>query len=202
MASREIKRLFEPKYDTLLRLPVAAAVERCMNLQSFTWDLVTVITPIVYRALGQLQYLRSLHICYWAYDADYGHFEVPPLPGLRELTVENYLPTVYRHDFSGVLLHATRLEVLKLHFHSGPSIRERGEYLVRFFDQLRKARRKLGLKSFSLHRVGHEWSGDALREAIDVQQLEELNFVHSGGLPRWDGHDQANLELTRGPGSC
>jgi hypothetical protein len=27
MASRDIKRLFEPKYDTLLRLPVAAAVE-------------------------------------------------------------------------------------------------------------------------------------------------------------------------------
>ena len=197
---RDIRSLFEPKYDTLLGLPAAAAVERCTNLQSFTWDLVTVIKPIVYRALGQLQHLQSLRIHYWSYDADHGHFEVPPLPRLRELTLENYLPPVYQHDFSVVLLHATRLEVLNLHFHRGPGLEACGENLVKLFDQLRKARRKLGLKSFSLCNAGHKWSGDALREAIDVQQLKELNLVRSGKLPRWDEHDRAELELTRGPG--
>src|SRR5271156_1969799 len=205
MSVESMTRLFKPKYDTLLdyppllRLPAAAAVERCTNLQSFTWDLITVIKPIVYRALGQLQHLQSLRIRYWAYDAKQGHFEIPPLPKLRELTVENYLPPVYQHDFSVVLLHATRLEVLNLHFHNGPNCQTRAVYLVKFFDQLRKARRKLGLKSFSLRNAGSEWSGDALREAIDVQQLKELNFVRSGYLPRWDEHKQAKLKLTRGP---
>src|SRR2546421_12663855 len=60
MFSNDIERLFKPKHGTLLRLPAAAVVERCTNLQSFTWDLVTVIKPIVYRALGQLQHLQSL----------------------------------------------------------------------------------------------------------------------------------------------
>ena len=205
MSSEDINRLFKPKYDTLLdypvllRLPAAAAVERCTNLRSFTWDLVRVIKPIVYRALGRLQHLQSLRICYWAYDAEHCHFEIPPLPKLRELTVENYLPPVYQHDFSVVLLHATRLEVLNLHFHSGPSLQTRAVYLVKFFDQLRKARRKLGLKSFSLCNAGHEWGGDALCEAIDVQQLKELNLVRSGYLPRWDEHNQAKLKLTKRP---
>jgi hypothetical protein len=204
MLSRDIAKLFEPKYDTLLdypallRLPAAAAVGRCTNLQSFTWDLVKVIKPIVYRALGQLQHLQSLRICYWGYDAGHSHFEVPALPRLRELTVENYLPPVYQHDFSAVLLHATRLEVLNLHFHKGPSSQTCGVYLVKLFDQLRKAKKKLRLKSFSLHSAGHKWSGEALREAIDVQQLKELNLVLSGRLPRWDETDQRRLEVTRG----
>src|SRR5271155_2791550 len=89
-------------HPALCKLPVGAAVERCMNLQSYTWDLVTVIKPSVYRALGQLQHLQSLRICYWVYDQDHRHFEVlevPPLPKLRELTVENYMQ-VYQHDFS------------------------------------------------------------------------------------------------------
>jgi hypothetical protein len=200
IASWDIGRLFKPKYDTLLRSPAAEAVEQCTNLQSFTWDLVTVIKPIVYRALGQLQHLQSLHICYWAHDASHDYFEVPPLPRLRELMLENYFPLKYQHDFSVVLLHATRLEVLDLHFHPGPGRQPCGEYLIKFFDQLRKARRKLGLKSFSLRDAGHKWSGDALREVIDVQQLKELNFVNSGYLPRWDEHNQAKLKLSRGPG--
>jgi hypothetical protein len=199
MGTWDIGRLFKPKYDTLLRSPAAAAVEQCTNLQSFTWNLVTVIKPIVYRALGQLQHLRSLHICYWARGAGQDHLEVPPLPRLRELMLENYSPLVYQHDFSVVLLHATRLEVLDLHFHPGLGPQVCGEYLVKFFDQLRKARRKLGLKSFSLRNAGHKWSGDALRDVIDVQQLKELNFVHSGYLSRWDEHNQGNLELSRGP---
>src|SRR5271168_5098035 len=41
-------------YPALCKLPVGAAVERCVNLQSYTWDMVTVIRPSVYRALGQL----------------------------------------------------------------------------------------------------------------------------------------------------
>jgi hypothetical protein len=89
--------------------------------------------------------------------------------------------------------------VLNLHFHNGPNCQTRAVYLVKFFDQLRKARRKPGLKSFSLRNAGSEWSGDALREAIDVQQLKERNFVRSGYLPRWDEHKQAKLKLTRGP---
>jgi len=187
-------------YPALCKLPVGAAVERCTNLQSYTWDLVTVIRPSVYRALGQLQHLQSLRICYWAHDLDHGHFEVlevPPLPRLRELTVENYMQ-VYRHDFSAVLLHATRLEVLNWHFNPREKLPTRGVCTIKLFDQLRKAR-KLRLKSFSLHNGGDSWSGNTLREAIDVQSLTELSFVESTSLPRWDEHDQATLELTEGP---
>jgi hypothetical protein len=204
MAQYHTWELFTPNcqtlldYPDLLKLPAGAAVERCTNLRSYTWDLVTVIKPIVYRALGQLQHLQSLHICYWAYDAEHGHFEVPPLPRLRELRVENYEPQRYRHDFSAVLLHATRLEVLKWHFHPSEKWRIRGVYVVKLFEQLRKAR-KLRLKSFSLHNGGDSWSGNTLREAIDVQSLTELSFVESTSLPRWDEHDQATLELTEGP---
>jgi hypothetical protein len=166
-------------YPALRKLPVGAAVEQCMNLQSYTWDMVTVIKPSVYRALGKLQHLQSLRICYWRWDTEHDHFEVPPLPRLRELTVEYYSPRVYWDDFSAVLLHATRLEVLNLHFHPAekPHI---GVYVVKLFDQLRKARRKLRLKSFSLHDGGDEWSGNVLREAIDVQSLTDLSFVESG----------------------
>jgi hypothetical protein len=186
-------------YPDFLKLPAGAAVERYTNLQSYTWNLVTVIEPTVYRALGQLQHLQSLRICYWTYDAEHGHFEVPPLPRLRELRVENYAPRVYRHDFSAVLLHATRLEVLKWHFDPSEERRIREVYVVKLFDQLRKARRKLRLKSFSLHNGGDSWSGNALREVIDVQSLMELSFVESRILSRWDEHDQATLELTEGP---
>src|ERR1700722_3861610 len=188
-------------YPALCKLPVGAAVERCTNLQSYTWDLVTVIRPSVYRALGQLQHLQSLRICYWAHDLDHGHFEVlevPPLPRLRELTVENYMQ-VYRHDFSAVLLHATRLEVLNWHFNPREKLPTRGVCTIKLFDQLRKARRKLRLKNFSLHNGGDRWSGNALREAIDVQQLTELSFVESGKRAGWDEHDQAMLEFTGGP---
>jgi hypothetical protein len=188
-------------YPALCKLPVGAAVERCTNLQSYTWDLLTVIKPSVYRALGQLQHLQSLRICYWVHGAVHGHFEdlkVPPLPRLRELTVENYMP-VYRHDFSAVLLHATRLEVLNWHFNPYEELPTRGVYTIKLFDQLRKARRKLRLKSFSLHNGGDMWSGNALREAIDVQQLTELSFVESGNLARWDEYDQAMLKFKGGP---
>jgi hypothetical protein len=198
-------RLFTPNcralldYPDLLKLPTGAAVERCTNLQSYTWNLVTVIEPVVYHALGQLQHLQSLHICYWTYEAEHGHFEVPPLPWLRELRVENYTPQRYQHDFSAVLLHATMLEVLKWHFHPLEERRIRGVYAVKLFDQLRKAKRKLRLKSFGLHNGGDSWSGNALREAIDVQSLTELSFVELGGLFRWDKHNQATLELTESP---
>ena len=204
VAQYRIWRLSNPKCHTLLdyldslKLPAGAAVERCTNLQSYTWDLATVIKPIVYRALGQLQHLQSLRICYWGYDAKQGHFEVPPLPRLRELTVENYTPRMCQHDFSAVLLHATGLEVLNWHFDSSEKQRIREMYVVKLFDQLRKARRKLRLKSFRLQNGGDNWSGNALREAIDVQSLTELSLVESGSLSRWDEHDQATLELTEG----
>jgi hypothetical protein len=188
-------------YPALRKLPVGAAVGRCTNLQSYTWDMVTVIRPSVYRALGQLQHLQSLRICYWVHYAKHGHFkalEVPPLPSLRELTVENYMQ-VYRHDFSAVLLHATRLEVLNWQFNRRDELPARGRYTIKLFDQLRKARRKLRLKSFRLHNGGDRWSGNALREAIDVQQLTELSFVESGSRAGWDKHDQAMLEFTGGP---
>jgi hypothetical protein len=188
-------------YPALRKLPVGAAVERCMNLQSCTWDLVTVIRPSVYRALGQLQHLQSLRICYWVHDLDHMHFEVlevPPLPKLRKLTVENYMQ-MYQHNFSTVLLHATKLEVLNWHFSPREELPTRGRYTIKLFDQLRKARRKLRLKSFSLHNGGDRWSGNALREAIDVQQLTELSFVESGSSARWGEYDQAMLESTEGP---
>ena len=192
-------------YPALRKVPAGAAVERCTNLQSYTWNLVTVIRPSVYRALGQLQHLQSLRICYWVHDAvhyaEHAHFEaleVPPLPRLRELTVECYMQ-VYRHDFSAVLLHATRLEVLNWHFNPHQELPTRGLCTIKLFDQLRKARRKLRLKSFSLHNGGDRWSGNALREAIDVQQLMELSFVESGILARLDEHDQAMSEFTGCP---
>jgi len=188
-------------YPALRKLPVGAALERCTNLQSCTWDLVTVIRPSVYRALGQLQHLQSLCISYWTHYAHHGHFkalEVPPLPRLRELTVENYA-LAYRHDFSAVLLHATRLEVLNWHFNPHAELSKHGVYTIKLFDQLRKARRKLRLKSFSLHNGGDMWSGNALREAIDVQQLTELSFIELCNRHQWDKHDQAMLEFTGGP---
>jgi hypothetical protein len=188
-------------YPALRKLPVGAAVERCTNLQSYTWDLFTVIKPSVYRALGQLQHLQSLRICYWVHDVEHGHFEaleVPPLPRLRELTVEGYLQD-YRHDFSAVLLHATRLEVLNWQFNQLWELPTRGAYTIKLFDQLRKARRKLRLKSFRLHNGGCRWSGNALREAIDVQQLTELSFIERGIVAQLDKHDQTMLESTGGP---
>ena len=201
-----IWEFYRPKcvldYPALRKLPVGAAVERCTNLQSYTWDLVTVIRPSVYRALGQLQHLQSLRICYWVRDPeqrDSEVLEVPPLPRLRELMVKNYFPRIHRHDFSAVLLHATRLEVLNWHFDILEELPTRGVYTIKLFDQLRKARRKLRLKSFRLCNGGDRWSGNALREAIDVQQLTELSFIELGNLARWDKHDQAGLEFTGGP---
>jgi hypothetical protein len=207
MDQERIWRLSNPKgrilpdYLDRLELPAGAAVERCTNLQSYTWDLATEIKPIVYLALGQLQHLQSLRICYWGCDAKQGHFEVPPLPRLRELTVEGYVPRICQHDFSAVLLHATGLEVLNWQFNPSEKRRIREMYVVKLFDQLRNARRKLRLKSFSLHGGGDEWNGNALREAIDVQSLTELSLIKSGSLSRWDEHDHAMLEFefTGGP---
>jgi hypothetical protein len=72
-------------------------------------------------------------------------------------------------------------------------------YTIKLFDQLRKARRKLRLKTFRLHNSGDRWSGNALREAVDVQQLTELSFIERGSLAQLDKHDQAMLEFTGGP---
>ncbi|KAI9876017.1 MAG: hypothetical protein M1823_007358, partial [Watsoniomyces obsoletus] len=166
----------------ILNIAVRAAVDKCVVLERFRWDLDTKLQLNVYMGLAALKNLMRLHLRFPSSRAPQPTIEIPALPNLRSFIFTNYDPLCHPDDISRLLLHATKLSELQMHF--SPRMREAVEPSVQLFHFFRKniaARRKLKLKRIGLYNLFARAEGSELLDAVDLSELEALTSLNTVG---------------------
>ena len=166
----------------ILNIAVRAAIDKCTGLESFKWDLDTKLQPNVYTGLTALKNLRRLWLRFPSSRAPQPTIELPALPNLTSFVFTNYDPLCYPDDVSRLLLHASRLTELQMHF--SPRMRAAGEpsvHLPHFFRKNIAAKRKLKLRVVGMYNLfAHSNEGEVL-EAIEARAIDEFTSLNTFG---------------------
>lgn len=107
---------------------------------------------------------------------------ISPMPNLKTLVVYDIDPLCYPDDISLVLLGATKLENLKLHW--SPRMRDAGEEsvnLMTIFGRCATAGRVLSLKRLAIYNLYTRFVGDGLERVIDTEHQDEITVFNSMG---------------------
>ena len=166
----------------ILNIAVRAAIDKCTSLESFKWDLDTKLQPNVYTGLTALKSLRRLWLRFPSSRAPQPTIELPALPNLTSFVFTNYDPLCYPDDVSRLLLHATKLTELQMHFSS--RMRDAGEpsvQLAHFFRKNIAAKRKLKLRIVGLYNLFAHSNELEMVEAIEARGIEEFTSLNTFG---------------------
>lgn len=171
----------------ILNIAVRAAVDQCLHLESFKWDLNVRIQPNVYAGLAKLSKLESLWLRCPPYKTPQPSSEIPALPRLKSFTITHYDPLCYPDDLSTFFLHADSLENLNLHF--SPRMRDQCEPSVDLTRLLRKniaAKKPLRLKSMGLYNLFALAESADCDDAMDISRCRTFTALNSFGLDEDD----------------
>lgn len=180
----------------LLNIVVRAALDRCVNLQRFIWDLNAKLQGNVYSRLSTLEHLRSVQIRFPCIRAPQPTLEVPAIPRLKSLIVTQYDPLCYPDDVSNLLFHATQLEELQLHF--SPRMREEGEpsvHLSHFFRKNIAAERKLKLRKFGVYNLFARAEPEELMKGFNTRYLRDFTSLNTFGRDEDHDHTQTGMGM-------
>ncbi|KAJ9604200.1 hypothetical protein H2200_011034 [Cladophialophora chaetospira] len=167
----------------ILNIAVRAVLDQCTHLEKFRWDLNVRIQPNVYAGLAKLSKLESLWVRFPSNRSPQPAYEIPALPSLKSLTFTHYDPLCYPDDISTLLLHASKLQHLIMHF--SPRMREQGEpsvVLTHFFRKNISAKKKLRLKSMGVYNLLNSADPTECLEAIDSSGIEHFTTLNTFGL--------------------
>ena len=166
----------------ILNIAVRAAIDKCTTLESFRWDIDTKLQPNVYTGLAALKTLQRLWLRYPSSRAPQPTVELPALPNLTSFIFTNYDPLCYPDDVSRLLLHATKLTELQMHF--SPRMRDAGEpsvQLAHFFRKNIAARKQLKLRRIGMYNLFAHSNEQELMEAIDPSAMEGITSLNTFG---------------------
>ncbi|EXJ83999.1 hypothetical protein A1O3_04666 [Capronia epimyces CBS 606.96] len=169
--------------EMILNIAIRAAIDQCVHLRSFKWDLDTRRQPNVYAGLAKLSSLETLWLKLPTNRSPQPVVEAPPLPNLKSLTITHYDPFCFPDDFSTLFLHASKLEVLNMHF--SPRMRERGEtsvMLTQFFRKNIAAKKKLYLKKIGVYNLLPYVDAAECVEVLDSSLCEDFTALNTFGL--------------------
>ncbi|KIV87891.1 hypothetical protein PV11_03407 [Exophiala sideris] len=171
----------------ILNIALRAAVDQCLHLENFKWDLNVRIQPNMYAGLTKLSRLESLWLRCPERRSPQPSSEIPPLPRLKSFTMTHYDPMCYPDDVSTFFLHADSLETLNMHF--SPRMRDECEPSVDLTRMLRKniaAKKQLHLKSIGLYNLFADAASAECEEAMDVSSSHTITALNSFGLDEDD----------------
>ncbi|KAF7183265.1 hypothetical protein CNMCM7691_003178 [Aspergillus felis] len=166
-----------PDSSMILNVVVRAAVDRIIELESFSWELNTKMLETVYLGLEQRSKLTSLTIRFPSSRRPQPTIVVPPMPHLRSLKITHIDPLCYPDDISTLLWKSKRLSELKMQW--SPRMRIEQECSVVLHDYFRKciaAKQPLKLKKLALQNLYAHYTED-FNVAIDMTVLEDLTFL-------------------------
>ncbi|KAK5392795.1 hypothetical protein LTR20_006846 [Exophiala xenobiotica] len=182
----------------ILNIAVRAAVDQCLHLEDFRWDLNVRIQPNVYAGLSKLTKLESLWIRFQTNRSPQPSGEIPALPNLKSFTFTHYDPMCYPDEVSTLLLHADKLESLIMHF--SPRMREQGEpsvVLSRFFRKNIAAQKKLHLKKVGVYNLLANSESVECMQAMDSTTMKEFTALNTFGMDEDELHRSTTLFIDR-----
>ena len=169
-----------PDGSVMLNLAIRAAIDRCTQLQSFTYTLSARPLITLYSGLAALQNLQLLHLQMPSTSTPQPQVTVPALPHLREFAFTEYDSTCYPDDLSLVFFHATKLESLTMHF----SLRSRNALEpAPFLSMLHRnlaQKRAFKLRRLAIHNVCTSPSPE-VNTLFSPDLLEDLTLINSFG---------------------
>lgn len=154
-----------------------------MQATSLTWARWTLNTralPTVHSGLAGLKNLRTLKIRFSSDRSNQSRATIPALPHLRELGFTDYDPLCCPDDLSLVLLHATDLESLSMHFSPRMKNAKEPAPLLDILNRNVAEKRKLRLKSLAVYNVFANPNPE-VNEIFLPDRLEELAMLNSFG---------------------
>jgi len=157
------------------------------QLTCHRWELNTKPIRTVYQGLVNRPSLTSLTLQFPISRTPRQVTSIPPLPNLRSLSVIDLDPLCYNDDLAVLLLHAKRLEVLKMHWN--PRMRleaEASTNLATYFGRCIQAGHRLAIRKFGMHNFYGANNLDIAR-AFDFETMREAHFLDVfggvGGAP-------------------
>ena len=171
-----------PDDAMMLNIAVRAAIDRCVQLESFKWDLSTKLLSTVYYGLTSLQHLTSFHLRFPNTRSPRPTTIIPPMPNLESFTMTHYDPLCFPDDISLLLLHAQKLKALKIHF--SPRMRDAGEPSVQLTNLFRRniaANRRIKPSTIGIYNLFALQNGPELSLAFDTTAIEHVTFINSFG---------------------
>jgi hypothetical protein len=166
----------------ILNIALRAALDQCNLLNQFRWDLDVRIQPNVYAGLAKIRQLESLWLRFPESRSAQPACEIPAMPNLKSFTFTHYDPLCFPDDMSTLLLNATKLENLTMHF--SPRMRDQGEpstSLAFIFRKNIAARRQLRLKSIAMYNLLNSADPAEIHHAIDKAGIEHCTALNSFG---------------------
>ncbi|KAF2278582.1 uncharacterized protein EI97DRAFT_393107, partial [Westerdykella ornata] len=171
-----------PDNSMMLQIAMRAALDRMKNLESFAWELSTKPMQTVYQSIMAKPSITCLTLRFQTRRIPRPTTVIPPLPNLRTLVVYDIDPLCYPDDISLLLLHAKKLDNLKLHWN--PRMRDSGEEsanLLNYFGRCMAAKHKVPLKRIALYNLYARNSGDGFENCTDLEKLEEVTLMNCMG---------------------
>lgn len=182
-----------PDNTMMLNVVVKAAILRSESLQHFrfvlhqtniealtevcSWDLNTKPMKTIYQGLQTRTNLTSLKLYFPSSRIPRPTVVIPPIPRLKELSVENMDPLCYNDDISLLLQTAHNLEDLKMHW--SPRMRKTREpstFLNSYFGRI-TPETQLKLKRWGFANLFARNDQDIDR-AISFDQMEAITFIN------------------------
>jgi hypothetical protein len=188
-----------PDDAMMLNIAVRAAVNQCTQLQEFKWDLSTKLLSTVYHGLLNLQHLKSFHLRFPNTRSPRPTTTIPPMPNLESFTMTHYDPLCFPDDISVLLLHASKLKTLILHF--SPRMRDAGEPSIQLTNMLRcniAANRPLKLKKLGIYNLFALQNGQEIQNAFDPNDIEDVTFINSFGMDEDSSQNGTSGSISNG----
>ncbi|KAF2397915.1 hypothetical protein EJ06DRAFT_532902 [Trichodelitschia bisporula] len=172
-----------PDNTMMLNIVVKAAVEKMVNLRAFSWELNTKPLSTVYQGLASHQ-LTSLTLKFPKSRIPRPSVVIPAIPTLLYLHLIDIDPLCYPDDVSVLLLHAQKLQDLRLEWSA--RIREERETSVSlhsYFGRCVAAGVKLQLQHISFKNL-YAREDSVIKRAVDLTKLESMTMIN--GIDRSD----------------
>lgn len=170
-----------PDSTILLGIALRAAIDKMTHLTSFAWNLDSKPTKSIYQGLAVRPTLTSLDLRYPPNRSPRPIVLVPPIPSLKRLRVSDVDPLCYPDDLSLLLLHAKKLEDLRIHW--SPRMRLEAEPSINLrsiFGRCLEAGYKLKVKHLGLQNFYGANTGD-LQAICDPDSLRSADFIEVFG---------------------
>jgi hypothetical protein len=188
-----------PDNAMMLSIAVRAAVDRCTQLREFKWDLSSKLLSTVYYGLTNLQHLKSFHLRFPNTKSPRPTTTIPPMPNLESFIMTQYDPLCFPDDVSLLLLHASKLKTLILHF--SPRMRDAGEPSVHMTNILRRniaAKRPIRPTKIGIYNLFAMQNSEELMGALDPTALENVTFLNTFGQDEDTSQNSGSSSVANG----
>jgi hypothetical protein len=166
-----------PDSTILLGIALRAAIDKMTHLDSFAWSLDSKPTKSIYQGLAARSSLTSLNLRFPQNRSPRPIIVIPPMPNLRCLRLSNIDPLCYPDDVSTLILHAKKLQDLRIHW--SPRMRQEAESSITLrsiFGKCLEAGYKVPVKHLGLQNFYGPNTGD-LETIFDSALTMSMDFL-------------------------